>query len=251
MPLKVKSNMALINSITIVVKVEISIKSISMKINSITSKNQRLSRQIKVDNKINSLYLCPKINRTITIPGINTIPMNRLDWIVTTNINSSNTMKIELDLLDNIINMKNKTIKKQSNLTTIARNMSLKCKFSLMDQIININSTININSSTTTKILSIRSSPDKMYYSRHLQMIIILHQTSSSINTEWFKTLTNLYNNKDMGMKLIAVISIMMVVKCSRFHLCILVRLHFSLNKLAHSSIRILLSRGILINITD
>ena len=79
MPLKVKSNMALINSITIVVKVEISIKSINMKINSLTNKNQRLSRQIKVDNKINSLYLCPKINRTITISGINTIPMNRLD----------------------------------------------------------------------------------------------------------------------------------------------------------------------------
>jgi hypothetical protein len=159
-------------------------------------------------------------------------------------------MKIELDLLDNIINKKNKAIKKQSNLTIIARNMSLKCKFSLMDQIIKI-STININSSTITKIISIKSNPDKKYNSKHLQTIITLHQTSNSINTEWFKTLINLYNNKDMVMKLKAVISIMMVVKSSRFLLCILVRLHFSPNKLALSSIRILLSRGILINTTD
>jgi hypothetical protein len=76
MHLKVKSNMASSSSKTIVVMVGINIKNISMKINNLTNKNQRLSKQIKVDNRINSLYLCPKNNRTIKIPGINTIPMN-------------------------------------------------------------------------------------------------------------------------------------------------------------------------------
>ena len=116
----------------------------------------------------------------------------------------------------------------------------------MMDQTIRIS-----NSSTTIKTQSIKSSPDKMFYFKQLQMIIILHQISNSISTEWLKTLINQYNTKNMLMKLMAVISTMIIVKCSLFLLCILVRLHFSPNKLAHSSILILLSRGILINTTD
>ena len=123
-PMKTKNNMAISSSKTIVVMVEINVKKITMKINNLTNKSQRLIKQIKVDNKINNLYLCPKNNRTIRIPGIKIKPTKWVDRIVITNINS-NTMKTELDLLDKIINKTNKTIKKQSNLTIIAKNMSL------------------------------------------------------------------------------------------------------------------------------
>lgn len=105
--MKTKNNMAISSSKTIGERAETNIRKITMKINNRINKSHLLSKQIKVDNKINNLYLCPKNNRAIKIPGINIIPMNWVDRIVITSINSS-TMKTELDLLDKIINKINK-----------------------------------------------------------------------------------------------------------------------------------------------